>query len=432
MKVELEWLKFIASEGMIKRTNGVQLSFSADQLRLLDSIIDNFDLNAASRIKTIEQTTNHDVKAVEYFIKEKISSFEDKGLHEIKEYVHFCCTSEDINNLSYALMLTDSKNHQIVPLQAKILQKLSEMAVDNASVSMLSRTHGQSASPTTLGKEIANFVYRLNRQNNYLKNHRFAGKINGAVGNFNAHYFVYPEYNWAEICNRFVEKKLNLEYNPYTTQIEPHDSLAEFFSHLNLFNTILIGLSQDFWHYISLGYFLQKTLEGEVGSSTMPHKVNPIDFENCEGNLGLSNGLSEFVIRKLLISRFQRDLSDSTVLRNLGSILGYSMMAYQSLNKGLGKLKVNKEKIDKELNDHWEVLAEPIQMLLRKLNVDGAYEQLKALTRGKNVRKEDIEKMIEDMKVEEGEKKRLRELKVWNYVGKAEEMAKNISKHTRL
>jgi len=432
VKVELEWLKFIGSEGMIKLNNETKLSFSQEQVKFLDSIIDNFDLNSASRIKTIEQTTNHDVKAVEYYIKEQISSFHDKTLQEIKEYVHFCCTSEDINNLSYALMLTDSKNLQIVPLQQKILNKLSQMANESASISMLSRTHGQSASPTTMGKEIANFVYRLNRQCNYLKNHKFSGKINGAVGNFNAHYFVYPEYNWSEICHRFVDKSLKLEYNPYTTQIEPHDSVAEFCSHLNIFNTILIGMSQDFWHYISLGSFHQKTLETEVGSSTMPHKVNPIDFENCEGNLGLSNGLSEFIVRKLLISRFQRDLSDSTVMRNLGSILGYSMMAYQSLNKGLGKLTVNKEKIEKELNEHWEVLAEPIQMLMRKLNVEGAYEQLKALTRGKDVKREDIEGMIEGLKLEEGEKKRLRGLKVWNYVGNAEEMAKNIKKNAKL
>ena len=428
----MEWLKFIGSKGMIHRSSGKQLDFTSSQLSFLDSLYSNFELADAEKIKNIEQTTNHDVKAVEYYIKERITGFSDKVLEEVKEYVHFCCTSEDINNLAYSLMLTDGKLKALIPTQEKLLGKLGDMAETYSSITILSRTHGQSASPTTLGKEIANFVYRLSRQTNSLKEHKFSGKINGAVGNFNAHYFVYPEYNWSSFSKEFIENRLLLRFNPYTTQIEPHDTIAEFYSNLNIFNTILIGLSQDFWHYISLGYFIQKTIEGEVGSSTMPHKVNPIDFENAEGNLGLATTLADFFMRKLPISRFQRDLSDSTVMRNHGSMLGHSLLAYQSLMKGLNKMEVNQDKIKSELDEHWEVLAEPIQMMLRKLNVEGAYEQLKKMTRGKKIGKEDISKLIEGLQIDEKEKEKLRNLTPENYMGNAGDMAKNIKKYAKL
>ena len=417
---------------MVHTSLGNSLSFTPLQTSFLDSLYLNFQLPDAEKIKKIEQITNHDVKAVEYYIKERITSYNDKSLEEIKEYVHFCCTSEDINNLAYSLMLTEGKHKALIPMQEKLLAQLTHMAEDYSAITILSRTHGQSASPTTLGKEISNFVYRLNRQTNYIRKHRFSGKINGAVGNFNAHYFVYPEYDWSSISREFIESRLSLIYNPYTTQIESHDAIAEFYANLNIFNTILIGLCQDFWHYISLGYFIQKTIEGEVGSSTMPHKVNPIDFENAEGNLGMANGIGEFLMKKLLISRFQRDLSDSTVMRNHGTMIGHSLLAYTSLCKGLNRMEVNRDKIRKELGEHWEVLAEPIQMMLRKLNVEGAYEHLKKVTRGKNIGKEDISKFIEGLNIDEREKERMRKLTPENYRGNAEEMAKNIKEYTKL
>lgn len=416
---------------MILLKSGKKLHFSDHQTKFLDNLFSKFADEDASRIKSIEQTTNHDVKAVEYYIKEKITGFHDSELQEIKEYVHFCCTSEDINNLAYSLMLTDGKEKILLPMQTKLLKKLVSMVDEYSDVTILSRTHGQSASPTTLGKEIANFVYRLNKQNNKLSGLRFSGKINGAVGNFNAHYFVYPEYDWLGYSEKFVESRLGLAYNAYTTQIEPHDSIAEFYSSLNIFNTILLGLCQDFWQYISLNYFSQKTVESEVGSSTMPHKVNPIDYENAEGNLGVAISLAEFLIRKLLISRFQRDLSDSTVMRNHGVVFGNSLLAYNSVLKGLGRVQANKQRITEELDNHWEILAEPIQMLMRKLNVEEAYEQLKKVTRGKNVGKEDIRKLIEGLNIEETQKQRLRELNPGNYNGIAHKLAKDLVEKTK-
>lgn len=376
----------------------------------------------AGRIKEIEKTTNHDVKSVEYFIKSKLDSL---SLGPLKEYVHFACTSEDINNLSYALMMKDAKNSLLLPTIKSIQDQLIQMTLQNSNSAMVSRTHGQIATPTTLGKELANYTYRIARISARIRDLQFSGKINGAVGNYNVHLFVYPEYDWARLTREFVEA-IELTSNPYTTQIECHDDIAQFANELAHLNTVLIGLCRDFWHYISLGYLKQKVISGEVGSSTMPHKVNPIYFENCEGNLGLANSLLGHFSSKLPISRFQRDLTDSTVLRNIGMAFGYTLTAYNSLLKGLGRVEGNQEAMRSELCSHWELLAEPIQTLMRKHNIEGAYEKLKELSRGQKMNEEIVRKFIETLSLPEEDKERLRRLRPETYLGNSEEMAKSI------
>jgi len=425
-KIEIEWVKFLSKKGIVT-LNGQAKSLDDSQTKLLDDINASFNITSAERIKEIEKVTNHDVKAIEYFVKEKIS--ENESLGYLKEYVHFSCTSEDINNLSYALMMNDANKLVICPTLTQLVDKIDAIATENANVSMLSRTHGQVASPTTVGKEFANFGYRVSRQLESLENLRFPGKLNGAVGNFNAHIFVYPEYDWPSLSKEFIES-LSLEFNPYTTQIEPHDKLANYYSYLSLINTILIGFSRDIWGYISLGYFKQKTKKEEVGSSTMPHKVNPIDFENAEGNLGVANSISQHLLSKLPISRYQRDLSDSTVLRNTGVSLGYSLIAYKSLLKGLGKLEVNKQKLGSDLDDHWEVLAEPIQTVMRRYQVENPYEKLKDMTRGKEIDKQAIQDFIKTIDIPKSEKERLLKLEPKDYIGNAPDMS-NFKKYLK-
>lgn len=367
------------------------------------------------RIKEIEKTTRHDIKAVEYFIKEKLA---DMGYDPtVKECVHFLCTSEDINNLSYSLMLKDFNNRIYVEQTRTLILQLKTIALKYKDLPMLSRTHGQPATPTTLGKELANFTYRLWTIHLKLKNQNFNGKMNGAVGNYNAHYIINESVDWLNHSRKFIENDLGLNFNYYTTQIEPHDSLVEYFSLVAQFNTIAIGMSQDLWHYISLDYFKQKVNKGEVGSSIMPHKINPIDFENAEGNLGIANSLFDFFNRKLPISRFQRDLSDSTVLRNIGVGMGHSILAYRSILKGLDRLEVNADVITGSLDYHWEVLAEPIQQLLRYKGHENAYEELKEFTRGKLITKSDLQKFINGLDIDDDSKNKLVNLSPDRYIG---------------
>ena len=373
--VEVRWLQQLSQHPQISEVQ----PFSEDANALLNNLVDNFSVEQAQQIKEIERTTNHDVKAVEYFIKESIA--DNAELNAVSEYIHFACTSEDINNLSHALMLKAGRDTVVVPALTDITDKLIEMAKTFADIPMLSRTHGQTASPTTVGKEIANVVYRLRRQLQQISSVPLLGKINGAVGNYNAHLSAYSDIDWADNAQQFIEG-LGLSFNPYTTQIEPHDYMAELFDALSRSNTILIDFARDIWGYISLGYFKQKTIAGEVGSSTMPHKVNPIDFENAEGNMGIANALFGHLTAKLPISRWQRDLTDSTVLRNMGVGMGYSMIAFASLDKGLGKLEINQQRLQEDLDNCWEVLAEPIQTVMRRYGIEKPYEKLKALTRG--------------------------------------------------
>jgi adenylosuccinate lyase len=417
--VEIRWLQQLASHPGIPEAPAISEAGN----ELLESIIRHFSLADAERVKVIESTTNHDVKAVEYFIKEKIADHAD--LKQQLEFVHFACTSEDINNLSYALMLRDGRDMVMLPVMHQLVDRLRELAHDTAAQAMLSRTHGQTASPTTVGKEIANVVYRLERQLTQFADSPVLGKINGAVGNYNAHISAYPDVDWQATAKGFVEK-LGLAWNPYTTQIEPHDYIAEMFAACCRFNTILIDLDRDIWGYISLGYFRQRTVAGEVGSSTMPHKVNPIDFENSEGNLGIANAIMQHLAEKLPISRWQRDLTDSTVLRSVGTGFAHSLIAYHASLKGLGKLSINPEGLQRDLDKAWEVLAEPIQTVMRRYGVDQPYEKLKELTRGQAITEEVLREFIDTVDIPDAAKKALKALRPDNYVGNAATQARNI------
>jgi adenylosuccinate lyase len=417
--VEIEWLLALAAESGIAELP----PFTETQVKQLHTIADSFGIEDGARIKAIEATTNHDVKAVEYFIKERIGN--DAALAQAREFVHFACTSEDINNLSYALMLRDARTQVLLPAFDAIIARLRELAHANAALPMLSRTHGQTASPSTLGKELANVVARLERQRAQLAALEIPGKINGAVGNYNAHAITYPELDWRAFSQRFVES-LGLDYNPYTTQIEPHDGVAEYCDAVRRANTILIDLARDVWGYISLGYFKQKLKEGEVGSSTMPHKVNPIDFENAEGNFGLANALLGHFAEKLPISRWQRDLTDSTVLRALGTAFGHTLVALESLQKGLGKLTVNADRLAADLDASWEVLAEAVQTVMRRYGLPQPYEQLKALTRGQGITRESMRDFIGKLELPAEAKQRLLDLTPGGYIGLAEGLAREI------
>ena len=421
VKVELSWLKALAAEPKITEIP----AFSDFTLAEIDKVIENFSLEDAAAVKAIEATTNHDVKAIEYWLKERFA-----GVPEVaaaSEFIHFACTSEDINNLSHALMLQEARETVILPKLAEIIEKLTGMAHDLAAVPMMSRTHGQPATPTTLGKETANIVYRLQRQFKNLQAQEFLGKINGAVGNYNAHMVAYPDVDWETHCRNFVEISLGLTFNPYTIQIEPHDYMAEFFQTLSRINTILIDFNRDVWGYISLGYFKQKVKAGEVGSSTMPHKVNPIDFENSEGNLGMANAVLGFLSEKLPISRWQRDLTDSTVLRNMGVGVGYTVLGFAAHLRGLNKLEPNPAALAADLDATWELLAEPIQTVMRRYGVANPYEKLKDLTRGKDgITPEVLKLFIESLEIPAEAKAKLFELTPALYVGKAEELAKRI------
>jgi len=417
--VEIRWLQQLANIAAIKEVP----AFSKEANASLEKIVSEFSLTDAEAIKKIERTTNHDVKAVEYFIKDKIAS--NKELASVSEFVHFACTSEDINNLSHALMLNEGVHKVLLPLAKKIHASLVGMAKQYASLSMLSRTHGQTATPTTVGKELANVAARVSRQIQQIQNIKPLGKINGAVGNYNAHIATYPDVDWQGNAKQFVEQ-LGLQWNPYTTQIEPHDYMAELFDAISRLNTILIDLDRDIWGYISLGYFKQKVIAGEVGSSTMPHKVNPIDFENSEGNLGLANAVFTHMSQKLPLSRWQRDLTDSTVLRNMGVGFAYSLIAYESTLKGLGKLEVNETRLRDDLNNSWEVLAEPLQTIMRRYGVAEPYEKLKALTRGQQINKEILHKFIDNLDVPTAAKDAMRALTPENYIGNAAAQANHI------
>ena len=419
--VEIEWLKKLSKNPNIKEIE----SFSASSILLLDNIKNNFSIDDAKQIKKIEKITNHDMKAVEYFIREKIQS--DPKLKNVSQFIHFACTSEDINNLSYALMLKDARENILLPKLQKLIIILQEMSDSYASIPMLSRTHGQTASPTTLGKEMAIYVYRALRQMKQFENIELLGKLNGAVGNFNAHFAAYPDINWMSLSKEFIEE-LGLTWNPYTTQIESHDYMAEYFHTLARTNTILIDLCRDLWGYISLGYFNLKPIKGEVGSSTMPHKVNPIDFENAEGNFGIADSIFEYLAMKLPTSRWQRDLSDSTVLRNAGVGIAHTIIAFDSTVAGLSKIDINKDVIHEDLEDSWEVLTEPIQTVMRRYNIDNAYEKLKELSRGQKINKEILRNFIEQLDIPDDAKSRLKELNPSNYLGNAEIQAKSIKK----
>ncbi len=421
VKVEVEWLKALAAEPVLAEVP----PFSAATLAALDTLVDNFSAADGAAVKAIEATTNHDVKAVEYFLKERLAG--NAEVVKVSEFIHFACTSEDINNLCHALMLKGARDDVMLPMLDSLIARLTSQAHDLAAMPMLAHTHGQPASPTTLGKELANVVHRLRRARDTIAKVSLLGKINGAVGNYNAHLVAYPDVQWEMFARHFVEQ-LGLTFNPYTIQIEPHDAMAELFDAFARVNTILIDLNRDVWGYISLGYFKQKTKAGEIGSSTMPHKVNPIDFENAEGNLGLANAVLRHLSEKLPISRWQRDLTDSTVLRNMGVALGYTLLAYDSCLKGLNKLEPNPAKLAADLDANWEVLAEPIQTVMRRYNDSGAYEQLKELTRGKaGINRGTLAAFINGLSgIPDAEKKRLLALTPANYIGKAAELAKRI------
>ena len=416
--VEVRWLQALAANTAIAEVPAL----SAEANATLDALIAGFSESQGQRVKDIEATTNHDVKAIEYFIKERIGDHAE--LAAVSEFVHFACTSEDINNLSHALMLQEGRA-ELLRHCDEIIDKLASQAREFAEVPMLSRTHGQTASPTTMGKELANVVARLRRQRQSIAKVALLGKINGAVGNYNAHLSAYPEVDWEQHAQQFVTS-LGLEWNPYTTQIEPHDYIAELFDGVARFNTILIDLDRDIWAYISLGYFKQKTVAGEVGSSTMPHKVNPIDFENSEGNLGIANAVLNHLAAKLPISRWQRDLTDSTVLRNMGVGFAYSLIAYQATMKGLGKLEINPARIAEDLDASWEVLAEPIQTVMRRYGVESPYEKLKALTRGQSINQQTLATFIDTLEIPEAAKAELRALTPASYIGNAAAQAKRI------
>lgn len=417
--VEIEWLKALADHPEITEVS----TFSAATTDYLNKIAKNFSVEDAARIKTIERTTNHDVKAVEYFLRESTS--EHKELADIGEFIHFACTSEDINNLSHALILNSARTDIVLPMMDEIIQAIRNIAHEQATQPMLSRTHGQTASPTTLGKEMANVVYRLQRQRSQLEKVEILGKINGAVGNYNAHYSAYSKLDWPSFAEQFV-KQLGLGWNPYTTQIEPHDYIAEYFDVISRFNTVLLDFCRDTWSYISIGYFKQKTVAGEIGSSTMPHKVNPIDFENAEGNIGIANAIMGHLGEKLPISRWQRDLSDSTVLRNLGVGIAHSSIAYQSALKGIGKLECNPQRLAADLNNAWEILAEPVQTVMRRYGIENPYEKLKELTRGQTVDEQILRQFIAGLDIPDIAKQELHALTPANYIGNATDQAKKI------
>ena len=419
--VEIHWLLALGSSGLAD----VPAISKADADFLL-SLANAFTDADAKRIKEIEAVTNHDVKAVEYFLKEKVSGRPD--LLKASEFIHFACTSEDINNTAHGLMLRGARDTVLLPQLHKIHDALTELALANASVPMLSRTHGQPASPTTLGKEIANIAKRLERAIAAIAAVPLLGKMNGAVGNYNAHLSAYPDFDWEGFARQVVEQRLGLEFNPYTIQIEPHDGMAELFDAIARANTILLDMDRDFWAYISLGYFKQRTKAGEIGSSTMPHKVNPIDFENSEGNLGVANALLRHLAEKLPLSRWQRDLTDSTVLRNLGPAFGHSVLAYDSAMRGIGKLEVNTAAIAADLDACWEVLAEPVQTVMRRYGIENPYEQLKELTRGKGINQADLQVFIRGLAIPDDAKARLLEMTPSSYLGKAVELAQRLKK----
>ncbi|GKW47882.1 adenylosuccinate lyase [Halomonas sp. NCCP-2165] len=416
--VEIRWLQALAGHAQITEVPPL----SAEAVAFLEALVRDFSVQDAERIKEIERTTNHDVKAVEYFIKEKIEG--QPELHAITEFVHFACTSEDINNLSHALMLKGGLD-ELLPMMRRVTDEVARLAEAHADQPMLSRTHGQTASPTTLGKEMANVAYRLRRQLAQVESVELLGKINGAVGNYNAHLATYPEIDWEAHAQAFVEG-LELTFNPYTTQIEPHDYIAELFDAVCRFNTILIDFDRDVWGYISLGYFKQRTVAGEIGSSTMPHKVNPIDFENSEGNLGLANAVLGHLAQKLPISRWQRDLTDSTVLRNLGMGLAYGLIAYQATLKGIGKLEANPARLAEDLDASWEVLAEPIQTVMRRYGIEKPYEKLKELTRGKRIDQAGLKAFIDTLALPDAVKAELKALAPAGYIGNAVEQARKL------
>ncbi|OUR81602.1 adenylosuccinate lyase [Cycloclasticus sp. 46_120_T64] len=417
--VEVRWLQALAENNEITEVP----QFSAQTNQLLDNIVSDFCVDDAQRIKDIESTTNHDVKAVEYFLKEKTA--DDAELLAVSEFIHFACTSEDINNLSYALMLKEGRDEVVKPAIADVISDIKAKAITYAAMPLLSRTHGQTASPSTMGKEFANVVARLDRQLVQLDDIDMLGKINGAVGNYNAHYSAYPNIDWPAFAENFVES-LGLSFNPYTIQIEPHDYIAEYFHVLARINTILIDFARDVWGYISVAYFKQKTIAGEIGSSTMPHKVNPIDFENAEGNFGIANALMNHFSEKLPISRWQRDLTDSTVLRNLGTCLAHSLIGFKSLQKGVSKLEINEAKLLQDLDANWEVLAEPIQTVMRRYGIEKPYEKLKELTRGQGIDQRSMQAFIQNLEIPEDAKQQLLTLTPASYTGCAESLAKNI------
>ncbi len=417
--VEVRWLQMLAANPGIPEVP----AFSEHAARVLNDIVDKFREEDAQRVKNIERTTNHDVKAVEYFLKEKIAG--NAELEAVSEFIHFACTSEDINNLSYALMLREARTQALLPQMDELIDALRALAHEHAARPMLSRTHGQPASPTTVGKELANVCARLMRQRAQLATVPLLGKINGAVGNYNAHLAAYPELDWPAIAEDFVTG-LGLSFNPYTIQIEPHDYIAEYFDAVARFNTILLDFDRDVWGYISLGYFKQKTVAGEVGSSTMPHKVNPIDFENSEGNLGLANAIFDHLAAKLPVSRWQRDLTDSTVLRNLGVGVAHSLIAYQSTLKGLGKLEVNPQRLAEDLDACWEVLAEPVQTVMRRHGIDKPYEKLKELTRGTGIDRERLQAFVTALDIPQEARDRLLALTPASYIGNAAQQAADI------
>ena len=418
VRVELEWLKALAAEPKI----GEVAPFSAATLAEIDSVINGFSLSNAAEVKAIEATTNHDVKAIEYWLKQRFAA--NAEISAVNEFIHFACTSEDINNLSHALMLRQARDEVLLPKLGEIATKLQQMAHELAAVPMMARTHGQPATSTTMGKEIANVLARLQRQIQQLAVQEFLGKINGAVGNYNAHLVAYPDVDWEQHCQKFVEKSLGLTFNPYTIQIEPHDYMAELFQTIARINTILIDFNRDIWGYISMGYFKQKVKAGEVGSSTMPHKVNPIDFENSEGNLGMANAVLGFLAEKLPVSRWQRDLTDSTVLRNMGVGAGYALLGWTAHLRGLNKLEANPAAMLADLNATWELLAEPIQTVMRRYAVPQAYEQLKALTRGKDgITPETLRQFVNGLAIPDGAKAELLALTPDAYIGKAVELA---------
>jgi adenylosuccinate lyase len=418
--VEVEWLKALSTAKDLQEI----APFSIETIKELDAAIANFSEADAAQVKAIEATTNHDVKALEYWLKEKF--YANSEIKKASEFIHFACTSEDINNLSHGLMLKGGRDTVMLPFLGDLINRLTELSHQLANQPMLSRTHGQTASPTTMGKELANVVYRLQRQQKQLKNNEILGKINGAVGNFNAHLSAYPDFDWESFAKKFVES-LGLVYNPMTIQIEPHDYMAELYDCLARINTILIDLNRDIWGYISVGYFKQKVKAGEIGSSTMPHKVNPIDFENSEGNLGLANAVLRHMAEKLPISRWQRDLTDSTVLRNMGVAFGYTLLGYDSCLRGLNKLEINAAKLAEDLDSSWEVLAEPIQTVMRRYGIENPYEQLKELTRGKGgINKDSLHVFIQGLKMPADAKQSLLEMTPANYIGKAATLTKHI------
>ncbi|MGR6862079.1 adenylosuccinate lyase [Aliivibrio salmonicida] len=414
--VEVRWLQKLAATQSIAEV----ATLSAEANQFLDNIAANFSEEDAMRIKDIERTTNHDVKAVEYFLKEKVAELPE--LHAINEFIHFACTSEDINNTSHALMLKEARDTIVLPEIRNVIDAIKALANEYRDIPLLSRTHGQPASPSTMGKEMANVAYRMERQYKQIENVEILAKINGAVGNYNAHLSAYPDVDWHKFSEEFITESLGVNWNPYTTQIEPHDYIAELFDAIARFNTILLDFDRDVWGYIALGHFKQKTIAGEIGSSTMPHKVNPIDFENSEGNLGLANAIFNHLSQKLPVSRWQRDLTDSTVLRNLGVGCGYAIIAYMSTLKGISKLEINRAALEAELDKNWEVLAEPVQTVMRRYGIEKPYEKLKELTRGKRIDGEGMRSFIDSLEIPADEKVRLKEMTPANYIGQAIEL----------